>query len=295
MLATTSLGATWTSCSPDFGINGVLDRFGQVAPKVLFTADGYFYDGKADRFAGAGARRARATAVGRARRRDPVPVRRRRTSPGLPNAVALRRLRPARRRRRSSSACRSITPLYVLYSSGTTGVPKCIVHGAGGTLLQHLKEHLLHTDLKPGDRLFFFTTCGWMMWNWLASALAVGCDAGALRRLALRVPDRRRALGPGRATSASRVFGTSRQVSRRAARRTALAPGAAFDLGALRTLLSTGSPLAPEQFDYVLPRDQGRRAARLDLRRHRHHLLLLRSATRCCRCIAASCSAAGSA
>jgi acetoacetyl-CoA synthetase len=170
MLASASIGATWTSCSPDFGIHGVLDRFGQVAPKVVFTADGYRYAGKIiDSLASIAGVIAKIPSVTRV-----VVVPYLAAMPplaGLKNAVRWSEFG------RAGSALDFVRlpfdhPLYVLYSSGTTGMPKCIVHGAGGTLLQHLKEHLLHTDVKPGDRLFYFTTCGWMMWNWLASGLA---------------------------------------------------------------------------------------------------------------------------
>ena len=173
MLATTSLGAVWTSCSPDFGINGVLDRFGQIEPRVLFTADGYFYGGKT--LDSLGPIRGVLERLPSVEKVVVVPyVVSKPDIAAVPAAVAFgdfgRSGAPLEFTRVEFDA-----PLYVMYSSGTTGVPKCIVHGVGGTLLQHLKEHLLHTDLKPDDRLFFFTTCGWMMWNWLASALATGC------------------------------------------------------------------------------------------------------------------------
>ena len=246
MLAAASIGATWTSCSPDFGIQGVLDRFGQVKPKVLFTADGYYYAGKTVDSLGQIASVLEqlpsvvsVVVVPYLQLRDGTKVHPRSAcfaDYGERGAPAVFTRLPFDH------------PLYVLYSSGTTGVPKCIVHGAGGTLLQHLKEHQLHTDVKPGDRLFFFTTCGWMMWNWLVSALAsratiVLYDGSPLHP------------GPGvlwtmAADEGVTIFGTSPRYLA-AIEKEGYRPRDSHGIPGLRTVLSTGSPLGPEQYDFV--------------------------------------------
>ena len=248
MLATASLGAIWSSCSPDFGIRGVMDRFGQITPKVLFCADGYFYNGKTidsrERIAGI---LADAPSIARA-----VVVPFASDDPdlsGLRDAVGWDDYLAGRPDDAIDFAQLPFDhPLFIMYSSGTTGMPKCIVHGAGGTLLKHLVEHRLHTDLKPDDRLFYFSTCGWMMWNWLISALA----SGATLMLFDGNPFHPSAAALWDFAAAERIthFGTSAKYIA-ALEKAGVAPRESHDLSAMRMLLSTGSPLAPESFEYV--------------------------------------------
>jgi len=246
MLATASIGAIWSSCSPDFGISGVVDRFGQIEPKVLIATNGYSYNGKtidslpvvAGIVEGIGSIAVCVVVpfLGADANSTPIRNAKRWAEFGMADAAL------------EFESVDFDHPLYIMYSSGTTGVPKCIVHGHGGSLLQHLKEHMLHTDISAQDRLFYFTTCGWMMWNWLVSGLAAGAtlvlydgspflDEG---HVLWKMAERERVT----------VFGTSAKYLS-ALEKAGVRPKDDYQLPELRTVLSTGSPLAPESFDFV--------------------------------------------
>jgi acetoacetyl-CoA synthetase len=248
MLAATSCGAVWSSCSPDFGIRGVLDRFARLEPKVLFTADAYIYNGQVhqslDKVAGVLSDLGSSPTV--------VVVPYGSTQPdirALPGAVHWNDYAAAGAPPTLEFAQLPFAhPVYIMYSSGTTGLPKCIVQPAGGVLLNQLKEHVLHVDMKRDDVLFYFTTCGWMMWNWLVAALGTGAAIVLYDGSPFRPnPD---ALWQLAETEGVTVFGTSASYLA-ALEKAGRKPGRCFDLSRLRTVLSTGSPLSDRSFEYV--------------------------------------------
>ena len=252
MLAATSLGAMWTSCSPDFGINGVMDRFGQIEPKVLFACDGYHYNGKViDSLPRV---KAIAEQIDSIEQLIVVPVLNRTTPDKLDvSSIANARIYSEVKITQNTPALEFAQlpfdfPLYIMYSSGTTGAPKCIVHSVGGTLLQHLKEHQLHTDVKPEDTLFYFTTCGWMMWNWLVSGLASGATL-VLYDGSPFAPQPASLIDMIDEESIS-IFGTSAKYIA-ALEKEGIKPRESHKLTRLKTILSTGSPLSHESFRYV--------------------------------------------
>ncbi len=247
--AAASTGAIWSSCSPDFGEKGILDRFGQIEPKVLMVCDGYYYNGKVIDISGK-----IETVLAKLPSVEKVVVidyigNAQAVASRLPNAVTFKDfIAPFKPGPINFAQLPFDHPLYILFSSGTTGVPKCIVHRAGGILLKHLSEHQLHSDLKSGDNLFFFTTCGWMMWNWLVTGLASGATLLLFDGSPFYPSER--VLFDFADDKSMTIFGTSAKFID-AVKKTGWKPRKTHNLLSVRAMLSTGSPLVPESFDFV--------------------------------------------
>ncbi len=247
MLAVTSLGAVWSSCSPDFGVQGVIDRFGQITPKLIFATNGYYYNGKPistmDRL------NSIIKKLSGTEKTVIVPyLEEDQQTLSIPNAVSYNDFMDPNGDDLTYIPVSFNDPLYIMYSSGTTGAPKCIVHGVGGTLLQHLKELILHTDLKPKDRIFYYTTCGWMMWNWLVTSLSVGATI-VLYDGSPFYPSPKALFDLIDEEQITIFGGSAKYIS--ACEKAGLEPMKSHQLKSLKTLLSTGSPLTHESFDYI--------------------------------------------
>jgi len=246
MLAASSLGAIWSSSSPDFGIKGVLDRFSQIEPKIIFAADGYFYAGK--RFDSLDKLKSILDELPSVEKVVIISYTQTPEISDLPNSIHWNDFIENNATEVSFTQLPFDHPLYIMYSSGTTGLPKSMAHSAGGTLIQHLKELILHCDLKRDDTIFYFTTCGWMMWNWLVGSLAVGATMVLYDGNPFHP-------GPEGLWKMAEeldisVFGTSAKYLD-ALESAGCKPGKDFSLPALRAVLSTGSPLSEESFDFV--------------------------------------------
>ena len=241
MLATTWLGAIWSSCSPDFGTDGILERFEQIEPSILIAIDGYRFKGSTISVC------QKVESIKNKLNCHSIVVNWQKCGQ-VSDAISWTALTKNKNPPPDFHQLRFNDPVYILFSSGTTGKPKCIVHGVGGTLLQHVKEHRIHTDISRKDVLFYFTTCGWMMWNWLVSGLASGCtlllfDGNPF----FPQPDVLMKIADDEGIS---VFGISAKYLS-ALQKEGVRPIEEFSFSSLRTILSTGSPLIPESFDYV--------------------------------------------